>query len=89
MSRPEVSLSTPHNGVNVDSHSSTSRTVYQPDAPPDLKVVSWASNVPFSESKSYAYDPTSGGESSVYVIENGIVGFNRVNMSRNLHAKAL
>ena len=76
------------NGVNVDSDDSASRTVYQSDAPADLKVVSWASNVPFAKSKYYAYDPAGGGESSVYIIENGVVGFNRVNMSIDLHARA-
>ena len=73
----------------MNSNISVARTVYQSDAPSDLKVVSWAPNVPFPKSKSYAYDPASGGESSVYVIENGIVGFNRVNMSVNLQARVL
>lgn len=88
VARPETSLSATRNGVNVDYNISAARTVYQSDAPSDLKVVSWASNVPFARSKSYAYDPASGGEASVYVIENGIVGFNRVNMSVNLYTRA-
>ena len=84
MSRPGTSLSATRNGVNLDSDISAARTVYQSDAPSDLKVVSWAPNKPFLKSKSYAYDPASGGQSSVYVIENGIGGSNRVNMSFNL-----
>ena len=89
VSRPELSLSTRRNRVTIDSDNPAARTVYQSDAPSDLKVVSWAQNVPFLKSKSYAYDPASGGESLVYVIENGIIGFNRVNMSVNLHTRAL
>ena len=89
VSRPELSLSATGNGINVDPDISAARTVYQSDAPSDLKVVSWAQNVPFSKSKYYAYDPASGGESIVYVVENGIVGFNRVNTSVKLHASGL
>ena len=89
VSRPELSLGATRNGINVDSGISAARTVYQLDAPSDLKVVSWAPDVPFRKSKTYAYDPASGGESVVYVIENGIDGFNRVNMSVNLHGRAL
>ena len=89
VSRPELSLSARGNGINVDPGISAARTVYQSDAPSDLKVVSWASNVPFPKSKSYAYDPASGGESIVYVIEHGIIGFNRVIMSVKLHIRAL
>lgn len=88
VSHPEMSLYATRSEVSIDSDSSTARTVYQSDAPPDLKVVSWAPNVPFSKSKSYAYDPAGGGESSVYVIENGIVGFNRVNKIVKWHAGA-
>ena len=47
-------------------------TVYQSDAPSDLKVVSWSPNVPLGKTKSYAYDPEGGGEAVVYIIENGI-----------------
>lgn len=53
-------------------------TIYQPDAPPDLKVVSWAPSVQFDKVKYYAYDPETSGESIIYVIENGIDGSNRV-----------
>ena len=89
VSRPELSLGTPRDGINVETGISAARTVYQSDAPSDLKVVSWAPDVPFRRSKSYAYDPASGAESIVYVIENGIEGANRVNKSVNLHARAL
>ena len=88
VSRPETSLLATRNGVNVDSNISAARTIYESDAPADLKVVSWASNVPFVKSKSYAYDPASGGEASVYVIENGIIGFHRVNMGVSRYARA-
>ena len=53
-------------------------TIYQQDAPSDLKVVSWAPNVPLGKTKSYAYDPEGGGEAVVYIIENGIDGRNHV-----------
>ena len=55
-----------------------SRIVYQRDAPADLKLVSWASGVPFDEVKSYAYNSESRGETVIYVIEKGIDGRNRV-----------
>lgn len=53
-------------------------TVYQIDAPSDLKVVSWAPNLPSRIPKSYAYDPEGGGEATIYLIENGIDGASRV-----------
>lgn len=53
-------------------------TIYQRDAPPDLKVVSWAPDVPLGKSKSYAYNPENGEGAIIYIIENGIDGRNRV-----------
>lgn len=53
-------------------------TIYQVDAPSDLKVVSWAPDVSFGRTRSYAYDPENGGEAIIYVIENGIDGRNSV-----------
>ena len=88
-SRPGMSPFALSNGVNLDSDISAARTVYQSDAPSDLKVVSWAPSVPFLKSKSYAYEPADGGQSSLYIIENGIVGSNRVNMSFNLRTRVL
>ena len=67
------------NGTSVYTGLSA-RTIYQSDAPSDLKVVSWAPGVPFRKTtKSYAYDTASGEKSVVYVIENGIQGDDRVN----------
>ena len=66
-----------HNGASVDSGLGA-ETIYQSDAPSDLKVVSWAPGVPFDRTKAYAYDPGNGGDSIIYVIENGIDGHNRV-----------
>ena len=77
VSDPEGSLSAVHNKTDVNSGLSAG-TIYQNDAPSDLKVVSWAPRVPFGKTKSYAYDPGSG-QSVIYLIENGVDGSNRVN----------
>ncbi len=53
-------------------------TIYQTDASSDLRVVSWAPNVPLDKTRSYAYDPEGGGEAVIYIIENGIDGRNPV-----------
>ena len=74
----ELSLSENINETDIDS-SLVSGTLFQPDAPPDLRVVSWAPGVPFGKSKSYAYDAESSGESVIYLIENGIDERSRVN----------
>ena len=50
------------------------RTIFQKDAPSDLEVVSWAPEVPLGKTKAYAYNPESGGEAVIYLIENGIDG---------------
>ncbi len=65
------------NGTNAEYRLGTG-TIYQSDAPLDLKVVSWAPGVPSAKLRSYAYDPKSGGESTIYIIDNGIDGRNRV-----------
>lgn len=57
-------------GINLGAE-----TIYQIDAPSDLKVVSWASS---RKPKAYAYDPEAGEEATIYLIENGIDGGNRV-----------
>ena len=64
-SGPELSLSGNLNGTNAE-------IIFQPDAPSDLRVVSWAPRVPFGNSKSYAYNAESSGQSVIYLIENGI-----------------
>ena len=53
-------------------------TIYQTDASSDLRVVSWAPNVPLGKTRSYAYDSQGGGEAVIYIIENGIDGRNPV-----------
>lgn len=65
------------NGTKVELGVSA-QTIYQSDAPPDLKVVSWAPDVPFAKVDTYAYDSKSGGKAIIYLIENGIDGRNRV-----------
>ena len=52
--------------------------IYQRDAPSDLKMVSWAPGHPSGKFTSYAYDPEGGGQATIYLIENGIDGRNRV-----------
>ena len=47
-------------------------TIYQPDAPLDLKVVSWPRAKSFRDMKSYAYDAESGAEAIIYIIGNRI-----------------
>ena len=79
ISDPEHSLSESPNTSLVNS-GPNSGILYQSDAPSDLRVVSWAPGVPFGNTKFYAYDPESGGESIIYIIENGIDGRNRVDI---------
>lgn len=55
-----------------------SETIYQTDASSDLKVISWASGVPWSKTKSYAYDPANGEKAIIYIVANGIDGSSRV-----------
>ena len=69
------------NSTIVDTHLGA-QTIYQTDAPLDLKVVSWAPGSLFSTVKSYAYSTASGKETIIYVIENGVDGRNRVNANR-------
>ena len=87
----DLSLSQDSNGTISDRYQTSvfsnvtdignnlgAETIYQMDAPSDLKVVSWAPNLPSRIPKSYAYDPEGGGEATIYLIENGIDGGNRV-----------
>lgn len=60
---------------------SASSIIYQEDAPPDLKVVSWSERKYFDDSdflKYYAYDKNGGRDSVLYVVENGIDPGNEV-----------
>lgn len=59
--------------------------IFQADAPSDLRVVSWAPRVPFGNSKSYAYDAESNGQSVIYLIENGIDERSRVTNRNPAH----
>ena len=77
MSDPEQSLLEISNGTKLGPGLGA-ETIYQLDAPSDLKMVSWAPGVPLGETKSYAYDPENGGEAIIYIIENGIDKRNRV-----------
>lgn len=70
-------LSEIFNGTNIGLALGAG-TIYQKDAPSDLKVVSWAPNLPSGKIESYAYDPEGGGEATIYIIENGIDGRNTV-----------
>ena len=65
------------NGTNVE-FDLRAGTIYQSDAPSDLKVVSWAPRSSLGKTKSYAYSPENGKEAIIYIIENGIDGRNRV-----------
>ena len=60
-------------GINLGAE-----TIFQKDAPSDLKVVSWAPDSLSRNPEYYAYDSESGGEATIYLIENGIDGGNRV-----------
>ena len=63
--------------LNIDS----SDIIYQEDAPPDLKVVSWPKDKDLGNSdflKYYAYDKNGGQSSIIYVVENGIDPKNEV-----------
>ena len=63
--------------LNIDS----SDIIYQEDAPPDLKVVSWPDDRDLDNSdflKYYAYDKNGGQSSVIYVVENGIDPENEV-----------
>ena len=71
------SLSDNFNGTNF-SFDLSATTIYQRDAPSDLKVVSWAPDLRSGKIESYAYDPEGGGEATIYIIENGIDGRNTV-----------
>ena len=77
MSDPAQSLPGTLNGTIVKSGVGTG-TVYQTDAPQDLKVISWAPGVPLGKVRTFAYSSEGGGGSVVYVIENGIDGRSRV-----------
>ena len=72
-SNPDQSKSDVFNVTNLDLRLGDG-VVYQSDAPPDLKVISWAPGVPLGKTKAYAYDPLNGGEAVIYMIENGIDG---------------
>lgn len=67
-----------------EDHYLGGETIYQTNAPADLKVVSWAPGLPFEKTRSYAYDSMSGAESVIYIIENGIDGRNRVCTERTI-----
>ncbi len=57
--------------LNINEHD----IIYQEDAPPDLKVVSWPDGKDFDDSdflKYYAYDKSGGQSSVLYIIEDGI-----------------
>ena len=68
---PDIFNGTRTFGVNTG-------TIYQSDAPPDLKVISWAPGVPLRKSRTFAYKSENVGKTTVYIIENGIDGRNRV-----------
>ncbi|CAF9934669.1 MAG: hypothetical protein ALECFALPRED_006056 [Alectoria fallacina] len=76
MSDPDQSLSEISNGTKLRPGLGA-ETIYQLNAPSDLKVVSWAPGVLLGKTKSYAYDPENGGEAIIYIIENGIDKRNR------------
>ena len=63
---------------SMKDHYLAGETVYQANAPVDLKVVSWAPGLPLERTRSYAYDSAGGAESGIYIIENGIDARNRV-----------
>ena len=46
--------------------------VYQFDAPPDLKTVSWPRDRSLTDLKYYTYDRGGGQNAVIYVLENGI-----------------
>ena len=73
VSYPDPSNSEVLNATNPDLHVGDG-IVYQPDAPSDLKVISWAPGVPLGKTKAYAFDPRNGGKAVIYIIENGIDG---------------
>lgn len=59
-------------------------TVYQKDAPDDLKVVSWPKNKgveDVDDLEYYAYERTSAQRSVIYVVEEGIDPANTVGLS--------
>ena len=87
LSYPESSPAALLNQTGVDS-GLNAETIYQSDAPPDLRVVSWARGVPFGNTRAYAFDPASGQQSVIYIIENGIDGRNRVNTQDQPSARA-
>ena len=63
--------------LNIDN----SDIVYQKNAPPDLKVVSWRDDKALHDSdflKYYAYDKNGGQNSVIYIVENGIDPENEV-----------
>ena len=63
--------------------------IFEPDAPADLKVVSWAPRAPLGKTNSYAYNPENGRQAIIYIIENGIDGRNRVITYTSDHAQGL
>ena len=77
MSLPDRSLSDISEGTDGGFRAGAG-TIYQEDAPLDLRVVSWAPNMPLGKTRSYAFDPEGGGEAVIYIIENGIDGRNPV-----------
>ena len=64
----------PSNVSNSDNSKlgKPSDLVYQIDAPPDLKVVSWPIASSLVDLKYYTYDKNGGQNSVIYVVENGI-----------------
>ena len=70
-STPESAAYNVSGKLNID----ISDIIYQEDAPPDLKVVSWPNKKELNNShflKYYAYDKNGGQSSVIYVVENGI-----------------
>ena len=77
VSTPNSSAYNVSETLNIDN----SYIIYQEDAPPDLKVVSWPKGNHFDDSgflKYYAYDRNGGQNSLLYIVERGIDSENEV-----------
>ena len=80
-STPDSSAYNVSGKLDIDN----SNIIYQEDAPPDLRVVSWPKGKDFDDSeflKYYAYDKNGGQNSVLYIVENGIDPGNEVSTLR-------
>ena len=86
---PEIKVSDRSSWSNgsIELLPSNDDVIFQEDAWPDLRVISWPEGVPFTDIQSYAYSNSWDVKPIVYVIDEGLAPNDRVSPYSQIDAK--